>query len=158
MNRRDRLQEYERRFAGLWLAFALIVVLWGVLARYLALPSKLLGLSEELGRLALVGFTFLAAYYVFQVRGHYKLRVVTDRLTGKSKLLLDATENIVILAVVLALAAGSIVRARYTLGLETLNMQWPAIIFVIPCVIGTTVLGIGCIARLVELVRRHNNV
>jgi TRAP-type C4-dicarboxylate transport system permease small subunit len=113
----------------------------------------MVGFSEEAGRLGLVWFTFLSIHYLYTLKGHYSLTLITERLQGKGKLAVDLFHSVVILAVEVVLLIGSIYFAKQTVGLRTPNMEWPAIIFVIPLFIGTLVMCIGTIARTTQMLR-----
>ncbi|MFC1942299.1 TRAP transporter small permease [Chloroflexota bacterium] len=143
----------ERKIIGSILIWILVVVLWGICARYLPLPSAMVGFSEEVGRLGLVWFTFLSIHYLFELRGHYNLGLIVDLLKGKIKLAVGLFQNIIIIAMEIVLIIGSVMFGEATLGLETLNMQWPAIIFVIPLFIGSVGMCIGTIIRTTQMLR-----
>lgn len=132
-----------------------IIVFLGTLVRYLPVYGGMLLLgTEEFGRLSLVWLWLLAGAAVHRAGKHYKLSVLFDRLPSKIRFALLALIDIIVLVFISLLTKYSVQLFVQKLGTATLNLQWPAIIFILPLLIGCPLIGVYTLIRLVSRIKR----
>ncbi len=91
----DKINTLVGYFTGFVTFFLLLLVLWGVFARYiLRSPSHV---ALEISGYLMVLLTFLGAGYIHLQKKHVSVEVLTSRLPEKFKKIHEITVNIVLL-------------------------------------------------------------
>lgn len=88
------------------LAVLVAAIVWQVVSRYLlADPSSF---TEELARFVLIWVSLLGASYAFRLRMHLGLNLLTEKLTGKPRIVAEfaALCSVVLFAVTVMLVGG----------------------------------------------------
>lgn len=131
-----------------------IVVFWATLVRYLPIYGGILLLgTEEFGRLMLVWLWLLAGAAVHRKGGHFKLTLLVSRVPNKIQFLLKTVADIILLFFIVALTRNSAQLFMHHLGSTTLNLQWPAIVFSFPLLIGCPLIGVYTLINLAQRIK-----
>jgi TRAP-type C4-dicarboxylate transport system permease small subunit len=127
-----------------------LIVFWGMLVRYLPIRGGPLLLGcEELGRLSLILLWAWGGGLAHRFDKHYKLDVLTDRVSNQTVLFVVTTiGDIILLGLMFYYFRNSIQLSIRELPNTTLNLQWPYIIFTIPLTIGSLLIGVFTLIRL----------
>ncbi len=137
-SKKSFLERFDSVLSAALVALMLLLVLaivWQVLSRYiLNTPSSV---TEELARFSLIWVSLLGASYAYRHRMHLGLSILTEKLTGKSKLYADSAVLffVSVFAVsVMIIGGGQLVLLTWELNQRTAVMGLPmAVIYsVIP--------------------------
>jgi TRAP-type C4-dicarboxylate transport system permease small subunit len=128
-----------------------LIVFLGMLARYLPIRGGwfLLG-CEELGRFSLILLWVWGGTLAHKFNQHYRLDVLAGRISNKSILFVfNTVGDIILLGLMFYYVRSSVLLSIRELPNTTLNLEWPYVMFTIPLVIGSLLIGFITLTRLV---------
>jgi len=117
----QRVEVFSTWAAGACLSVNVIVVLFGVIARYGFNASPIW--TEELARFALVWAVLLAGAAAMRRGEHMQIDIVFDYLPGAAARLVDLLRRVVIFAVLVFMTLIGVYYAQKVAGMTTLAMN-----------------------------------
>ncbi len=139
----------ERAILVIFVSMILLIVFLGVIVRYTPISGHTLW-TAELARFFLLWASFWAAGAVERVGGHFRFDMFENLFRGKTLLFLQLFIKFVLLVSMGILIWWTIVYCGVARGLTTLNLQWPAVIRVIPLLLGSLLLFTHCLIGFIR--------
>ena len=128
---------------------AVSIVFVGILVRYLPIGSAAMTWTEEAGRLVLVWLGFLGLGVVHRMNAHYRLTFFIQRLSPTARFATGIVSNVLIIAVMGIILKSTIDLCQQDISLVTLNLQWPLILIDIPLAVGSGLVILYSIAKMI---------
>ena len=150
-------QAFERVNAWIYAAGAMVIFLLGamtirdVVGRYL-FNYPLQG-NLELSELAMVTIIFLCFGYSITLKAHINVNIVTQRLPGKARVVLEIVTNSLTLLFLIIMASQSARIAIEQRGNCTDTLQIPTFFFTLLVPIGATLAAISLIGHIAGNIR-----
>jgi TRAP-type C4-dicarboxylate transport system permease small subunit len=147
------LDQFERLSLSLLVICLSLVVFIGTLARYTPWLSDFSMSAEEIGRLFLVWLWAWGGAIMQRSDEHYRMTILTDHLRPRHRLMIDAVADVIVLGVFIELFRQFTRLFRSSLGLTTMALEWPQVIFTSASVLGVGLMLIYTAARLIRRFR-----